>query len=1281
MGVVPNHNTVQIIKKLVPLNMLSEEDFELLLQSASFNKDKAGTYLFRQGDTDYHNVYLLSGQVALLDKMREVDRVIAGSETARFPLAHQIPRKNSVRAIGRVEYVLIDNRKLSELLVRSSDDDYKVTELNSAVPDDWMAQLLQSQVFQQIPAANIQGVIMRMEEIKVKRGENVIEQGGEGDYFYLIHQGRCTVQRKEKGDDKPTELVKLGPGDSFGEEALLSDSPRNSTVRMLSKGILLRLAKEDFIEFVKRPLAKGVRYEKALSLVKSGAVWLDVRPPEEYETGHIGNSVSLPLDNLRYQATNLAVDRHYVICCGDGQMSATAAFLLTDRGYHVSVLEGGFRSVSADILIQEGGEEEETSAKVISLHSGEEMTEDATSVGDSKELEDLRDQLAAAKNKNKELGVRFQGFRDKQQKEASKRQAELKARKVILDSTRNRLEELRAERNSDRKALELLQRDKGELDTALADMLEELNRASSSTTDLESRLQAEQDSSRKIAQARDDLQQQLHKLQQQLEQQRISQQEAEARMVRLEQEHKLAVTGLDEELGLSRGMLEDAIASRQALEKTVDDLRQGQTGIEQQHNTVFSEFEQQLEQLRKELNESQEKHNLSLADLEQLKSTLNESEAGLDGSQQARQESEAELKALQSSHQLVELELQELRDSYKYKESELEELKTSYRQTETDLQHERVLRQDAEAGLEREAARTSTDDQDEVKVLHSELTSLTGALEEADFAYDEIRERVELLSEQKGRTTEQIEELESNSTAAREEIEALTSELEQLRSVQGQPEAIAGEAEEIRKEADALREELNLLQLHSGADIEELRSALQTARSRLEEFEAARGLEKADEESTHLELEEFRESSRKWEQRLSETDEKCRTLEDAIEDRDKKIDLITLELDEARLKYTEAESVYRQHEERLNSLLESSGQEVAVDEYVDPRLAGPFRTLHLDDLSSGYSFRSSMLLWFLLGASISFVVLDGVMILAGRGELVTTLLQGGEIVELEPGDAGRATVTAEPLPGRAPEATATTAPVAAAIKGKRDKPEPVWSILTGIELGPVMVKLTAGKYTMGSNRNQVSGNEWPAHTVEIKAFAISREEVTFDEYDHFAQATGRRLPDDAGWGRGKHPVINVSWDDAVAYTGWLSGRTGKNYRLPTESEWEFAVRGGSDATYWWGYQVDQGRANCFDCGSKWDRKSTAPVGSFPANGFGLHDMAGNVREWIQDCYHPNYKGAPANGSVRLEPGCGVRVVRGGAYNKTSDSMRSSWRGHFKQGSRLSITGFRVVREL
>ncbi|MCP4128620.1 MAG: SUMF1/EgtB/PvdO family nonheme iron enzyme, partial [Gammaproteobacteria bacterium] len=715
---------------------------------------------------------------------------------------------------------------------------------------------------------------------------------------------------------------------------------------------------------------------------------------------------------------------------------------------------------------------------------------------------------------------------------------------------------------------------------------------------------------------------------------------------------------------------------RRQIESELEELKANsrRQAAEQPHDAVASEVEQQLEKLRQELAASEDKHHSALAELEQLNSRVNESEADSEASRQARLESEAKLQELQQAHE--------------QNEAELEELQANSHMVETELQHERTLRQDAEDKLQQGVASTAPDDQGDVGALKSELASLTEALKEADFAYDEIREQAEHLSEEKENTAELMAELEANSVAAREEIAALTSELEQLRLTQGEGPSAAGDEEAVTKEAEALREELKLVQLHSSTEIEELNTALLTARADLKEVEVARGFEKADEESLRLEMDELRESSRRWEQRLTDADSKCRGFEDAIEDRDERIDRITLELEETRLKYSEVESVRQQHEERLNLLRESAGQKAATDGYVDPRLAGPSGDLHLDDLYSGSSSKGSMLLWLFLGAVICFAVVDGVMILAGRGELVTGLLQSDSVMEIEPAVSDRR-VAGRPMPERAsravpaPSVIADAKPISAPEEATAEgaEQEPVWSMLTDIEFGPAMVRLKGGSFTMGSNTNQVSGDEWPAHAISISAFAISREEVTFDEYDRFAQATGHRLPNDEGWGRGKRPVINVSWDDAVAYAEWLSERTGKNYRLPTESEWEFAIRGGSDSPYWWGYQVENARANCFDCGSQWDRGSSAPVGSFPPNNFGLHDMAGNVREWVQDCYHPNYSGAPADGSAWLDPGCAVRVVRGGAYNKTSDSMRSSWRGYFKQDTRLSVAGFRVVREL
>jgi formylglycine-generating enzyme required for sulfatase activity len=227
--------------------------------------------------------------------------------------------------------------------------------------------------------------------------------------------------------------------------------------------------------------------------------------------------------------------------------------------------------------------------------------------------------------------------------------------------------------------------------------------------------------------------------------------------------------------------------------------------------------------------------------------------------------------------------------------------------------------------------------------------------------------------------------------------------------------------------------------------------------------------------------------------------------------------------------------------------------------------------------------------------------------------------------------------------------------------------------------GPTMTELAAASYQMGSPGNSVNYKEVPQHEVKLSAFSISRYEVTFDEYARYARATGKRLPKDEGWGRGKQPVINVSWSDARGYAKWLSKQTGKTYRLPTEAEWEYAARGGSKANYWWIGVHEKIPANCFNCGSDWDGARTAPVGQFAANDYGLHDMAGNVQEWTADCYNNNYTGAPVDGSAWLTPECTARVVRGGAYSSPKDSLRSAKRGQLDQDTRLDNVGFRVVR--
>ncbi|MCG6940810.1 MAG: SUMF1/EgtB/PvdO family nonheme iron enzyme [Thiohalocapsa sp.] len=224
------------------------------------------------------------------------------------------------------------------------------------------------------------------------------------------------------------------------------------------------------------------------------------------------------------------------------------------------------------------------------------------------------------------------------------------------------------------------------------------------------------------------------------------------------------------------------------------------------------------------------------------------------------------------------------------------------------------------------------------------------------------------------------------------------------------------------------------------------------------------------------------------------------------------------------------------------------------------------------------------------------------------------------------------------------------------------------------------------RFVMGLDSSKAS---WlgPGHEVRIAhAYRIGRDEVTFAEYDRFALATWRKLPDDKGWGRGDRPVINVSWQDAEAYTDWLSGKTGKRYRLPKEAEWEHAARGGTNTAYWWGDDVHEGDsvwADCDGCGSPWDLRQTAPVGSFQANAFGLRDTAGNVWEWVEDCWHGNYAGAPNDGSAWGEPDdadCRQRVMRGGYWGGKPDLLRSAFRFRGNAASRTASVGFRVAQD-
>lgn len=247
---------------------------------------------------------------------------------------------------------------------------------------------------------------------------------------------------------------------------------------------------------------------------------------------------------------------------------------------------------------------------------------------------------------------------------------------------------------------------------------------------------------------------------------------------------------------------------------------------------------------------------------------------------------------------------------------------------------------------------------------------------------------------------------------------------------------------------------------------------------------------------------------------------------------------------------------------------------------------------------------------------------------------------------------------------------------------------------------PEMVVLPAGTFLMGSSSAEPghSAHEAPLHEVTFaRPFAIGKYEVTFDEWYACVADGGCAPVEDAGWGRGRRPVLFVSFEMAVGYTRWLSGKTGQSYRLPSEAEWEYAARGGTATPWSWGDEP----ARACEFGNVGDdalrevrpdwslhhcndgyARTTAPVGSFRPNGFGLHDMAGNAWEWVEDCYNPDYRGAPADGSAWLSGDCVRRVVRGGGWYNDPQAVRPAMRYAGDDPGRQNNTlGFRVVRAL
>lgn len=338
----------QILRTLVPINGLNPEHFSELSGKVTSDAITKGRYAFKRGDEDKKSVYVIEGEVELINEAGDVLKTVkAGTPDATHPLAPLQPRQLSARVVSDATFARVDSDLLDLMLTWDQTGSYDVVELAEDEDDDdggdWMTKLLQTKAFHRIPPANLQTMFMTMESVSFNQGDTVIKQGDEGDFFYIISHGKCQVVRETPNKPEGVPLATLNEGDSFGEEALISSAKRNATIKMLTDGSLMRLSKGDFETLLKEPLMKTVNFDEAKQMVAKGAKLLDVRLPNEFEKWNIKGSINMPLYFLRNKIDSLDEAQKYIVACDTGRRSSSAGYILSERGFEAYVLKDGLQ--------------------------------------------------------------------------------------------------------------------------------------------------------------------------------------------------------------------------------------------------------------------------------------------------------------------------------------------------------------------------------------------------------------------------------------------------------------------------------------------------------------------------------------------------------------------------------------------------------------------------------------------------------------------------------------------------------------------------------------------------------------------------------------------------------------------------------------------------------------------------------------------------------------------------------------------------------------------------
>ncbi len=341
--------STELLMRFSPLGGLKRDNLLALARKVQIRELSPGQILFKEGDTEKRTFYVVSGILELQEQGKLTGTVEGGTDGAKNPVANWNPRRVSGKARDRVQFISIDSDLLDVMLTWDQTGTYEVSELQgekgaSQGAEDWMTMLLQTKAFHKIPPANIQAIFMRMQQINYKSGDVILKQGAEGDFFYVLTGGAALVTRETPLSKDGIKLAELAVGDTFGEEALISDAKRNATVTMVADGSVMRLGKDDFKTLLNEPMLDWVNPDEAQKIVQAGGQWLDVRLPSEYDNQHLDDAVNIPLYFIRLKINTLDQKRDYVVCCDTGRRSSAGAYILSERGFQAYVLRGGINT-------------------------------------------------------------------------------------------------------------------------------------------------------------------------------------------------------------------------------------------------------------------------------------------------------------------------------------------------------------------------------------------------------------------------------------------------------------------------------------------------------------------------------------------------------------------------------------------------------------------------------------------------------------------------------------------------------------------------------------------------------------------------------------------------------------------------------------------------------------------------------------------------------------------------------------------------------------------------